>query len=167
MKAGLVARIRVNPKDCQSVLDVLDRVGIQRHNLSFSACVSLALSSLLETARMQKLIPEPDPFQYLNRLGEYAGQGHIKHKVRGQAALAIGSLGEKFTPPNLASGSEPARQDGGAMNSPAAPLAPLDNGAELEYAKNRLAELVSKKDMTENGFGEWYSTCNISGYTKL
>ncbi len=31
----------------------------------------------------------------------------------------------------------------------------VDNSAENEYAKSRLSQLVTEKDMAENGMGNW------------
>ena len=101
MKAGMVVRLRVNPKDCQSVLDLLDRVSIPHDNLSFSQCVSLALASLLETARTYKTLPEPDPFQYMNRMGKFYGRGRAMQGKRLAAANALGNIGEHFQAPQV------------------------------------------------------------------
>lgn len=150
LMAGIVARIRVNPKDSQSILDLLDSLNIPRQTMSFSGCVSMALASLLETARLQKLLPEPDPFQYINRLGSYVGNGNAQQAVRQQAATQMGRMGERFIAPNLAGGAAPVRQPEGVPES-----GEVDNSVELEYAQTRLAELVSQKDMTENGMGAW------------
>lgn len=149
LMAGIVARIRVNPKDSQSILDLLDSLGIARHSMSFSGCVSMALASLLETARLQKLLPEPDPFQYINRLGSYVGNGNAQQKVRQEAATQMGRLGERFIAPTLAGGAQAVR--------PAEPsgVTELDTSAENEYAKTRLSQLVTEKDMAENGVGNW------------
>lgn len=150
LMAGIVARIRVNPKDSQSILDLLDSLGIQRHTMSFSGCVSMALASLLETARVQKLLPEPDPFQYINRLGGYVGNGNAQQAVRQQAATQMGRLGERFIAPTLAGGARPAEGAGVGRGAEE-----VDNSAENEYAKSRLSQLVTEKDMAENGVGNW------------
>ena len=74
MKAGHVVSIRVNPRDCQSVLDLLDAAGIPRRALTFAQCVSLALGSSLETFRKDGTLPEVDEFEYLNRMQPYLGR---------------------------------------------------------------------------------------------
>ena len=158
LMAGIVARIRVNPKDSQSILDLLDSLGIARHSMSFSGCVSMALASLLETARLQKLLPEPDPFQYINRLGSYVGNGNAQQKVRQEAATQmgrLGRLGERFIAPTLAGGARPAEAAGGLGGSTGATNLVEDNAAENAYAKSRLSQLVTEKDMAENGMGNW------------
>ncbi len=47
MRAGLAVTIRVNPKDCQSVLDVMEKLGINTTGQSFSQLVALTFSSLI------------------------------------------------------------------------------------------------------------------------
>src|SRR5258706_16257049 len=77
---GLVVSIRVNPTDAMSVIDILDRLGITKDNLSFAQATKLALSSLLESARQSDLVPRRDGFEYLDmikpfELGSYASRG--------------------------------------------------------------------------------------------
>jgi len=148
VKAGLVVRLRVNPKDCQSILDLLDKVGVPYNNLSFSQCTSLALASLLETARTHKTLPEPDPFQFINRMGNFIGQGHTMQRKRLAAANALGSIGESFHAPT----TEPARPF--EQYDPS--IHPVPGEPEVITADRmrdarRLSELASKKDMWENG----------------
>lgn len=143
MKAGMVVRLRVNPKDCQSILDLLNKVGVPSNNLSFSQCTSLALASLLETARTHRTLPEPDPFQFLNRMENFIGHGHGMQRKRLAAANALGNIGEHFQAPT----TEPARP------IEATPLAHSNTAISADDMRDRrrFAELYSKKDMWENG----------------
>lgn len=143
MKAGMVVRLRVNPKDCQSVLDILDRVSIPYHSLSFSQCASLALASLLETARIHKNIPEPDPFQYMNRMEGFYGHGHSMQRKRIGAANALGSIGESFQAPVVSITPVHTAQH--------EPLSLVPVNADEMRDRSRMSELYSKKDMYENG----------------
>ena len=161
MKAGLVVRLRVNPKDCQSVLDLLDRVSIPHDNLSFSQCVSLALASLLETARTYKTLPEPDAFQYMNRMGKFYGRGHAMQGKRLAAANALGNIGEHFQAPQVS--IEPARP---SEPSPIAEVAEVT--ADEMRDRRRFAELYSKKDMIEAGHrGVLWSAEDEAEYNEL
>ena len=161
MKAGMVVRLRVNPKDCQSVLDLLDRVSIPHDNLSFSQCVSLALASLLETARTYKTLPEPDPFQYMNRMGKFYGRGHAMQGKRLAAANALGNIGEHFQAPQVS--IEPARP---SEPSPVAEVAEVT--ADEMRDRRRFAELYSKKDMIEAGHrGVLWSAEDEAEYNEL
>lgn len=155
MKAGHVATIRVNPRDCQSVLDILDTAGIPRQALSFAQCVSLALGCLLETSRASGVIPEPDEFEYLNRLSQYVGRGRRSTKVR--MAEAIHSIGPKLRAPVLdgqgaQDGSGVAHSaDLGAMPQ-AAPTLQVDvDSPEYKDAQKTLTQLLIKKEQFEDG----------------
>lgn len=159
MKAGHVATIRVNPRDCQSVLDVLDAAGIPRQALSFAQCVSLALGCLLETARRSDVLPEPDEFEYLNRMSPYVGKGKRSTKVR--MAEAIHSLGPKLRAPVLveqgaqAGFGEDHTADLGAMPE-AAPVSQVAVSPEaLREAQKILTKLLVKKEQAEDGEGSW------------
>jgi len=85
-KPGQVVRIRISPTDCLGILDILDKAGIPRQNISFSQCTSLALTTLIELARKTDMIPRPDGFDFLNRMEQYIGQGH-KGRRQGAADL--------------------------------------------------------------------------------
>lgn len=64
MRAGQVVRIRVNPKDCMSAIDILAKAGVPTEGISFSAIVSLAFSAITEGLRKQGTIPDRDGFEY-------------------------------------------------------------------------------------------------------
>ena len=74
LRPGMVASIRVNPKNCQSVLHVLQLAGVSSKDKSFSVCVSDALDILLESSRRGDIIPEPDPFEFLNEMKYHVGK---------------------------------------------------------------------------------------------
>lgn len=154
LKAGRVSRIRVNPKDCQSVLDIMKAAEIDTRSMSFDMQVSLALSSLLNSARASNLIPEPDPFEYLNRMAPYIGHKHNSQKAR--LTSQIGELGPKLRSPILREAERPAP-------SPAPATAPVTDEASAEQAEyvrsatSRLTELLAKKDRAEDDSGILWS----------
>jgi len=82
MKVGMVTQIRVNPKDCLAILDIIVACGINPYDgRSFAQCTSLALSSLIGVARRAKIIPEEeDGFQYANRLDPFINSRNDKRK---------------------------------------------------------------------------------------
>ena len=159
MKAGVVSSIRINPRDCQSVLDVLDAAGVRRESLSFAQCVSLALGSLLETARQTNLIPEPDEFQYLNRLSPYLGPQ--RQKKRTKIANALHDMGGKLRAPVVP--GEPQQSAASGWSPVKAAVAPAGGGAppeaesspELLAAQGALTRLIQKQDMAENDPTLW------------
>lgn len=80
MRAGLVATIRINPKDCMSVLDVMEKAGVNTNGMSFPAMVSLALSATLNGLRTEGLIPDRDGFEYLDMMTPHMN-GRNKRKL--------------------------------------------------------------------------------------
>ena len=84
MRPGLVVSIRLNPKDCQSVLAMMDASGLPRTNQSFPAMVSMVLSGMLQASRLDGIIEEPDPFLYWDQMGHY----HKNSRVEGKSAIA-------------------------------------------------------------------------------
>lgn len=97
MKPGLVVSIRISPKDCQSIVALMDASGVSRQGQTFSGMASLALSSLLQTARTNGTIAEPDPFNYWNEVGEYhKGRARDKDKER-----IVRAASSKITPPTV------------------------------------------------------------------
>lgn len=64
MKAGRVVTLRVNPRDCMSVVAVLEKLEINTPGMSFAQAVSLALSSALEAFRQNNVLPKEDTFNF-------------------------------------------------------------------------------------------------------
>lgn len=72
MRPGRVIRFRVNPTDCISVVDVIEKLGLHRERLSFDQACRIALSSLLESARTHGVIPaEPSGFEYEQKMARF------------------------------------------------------------------------------------------------
>lgn len=141
LKAGEVVRIRVNPKDCLSVLDVLEAANINTRAMSFSQCVSLALGSLLETARHSKLIDEPDGFDFLNRMRPFKTAVSASHKKKLEITGAMQELGSRIHAPAI----------GDDMAHETAVLEPEVITAEQRRARSLLTELNAKKELAESG----------------
>lgn len=154
MRAGKVVRIRVNPEDCQSVLDLCERVGIPTSGMSYAQCVSVALASLLETARAQKILPKPDPFQFLNRMQPFVDTSHHRKKL--EVARTIGELGATFHAPAV-------------TRAPEARPAPVDSPVSAEQLRDRsrLTELLQKKDLAEPGSGVLWSAQDEAEFQEL
>jgi hypothetical protein len=175
LKTGEVVRIRVNPTDTLSVLDLLAAVGISTTYMSYSQCVSLALSSLLETARQHKLIPEPDGFDYNNRMAKFRGHNSLNHKKKLETNAAIERLGSDFKiahAPKFQESPEVLRQralDATSQRQPneaAAQQMPLSE--DERYARQRLTELCAKRDAAEdNTPGILWSDSDEAEFQKL
>lgn len=102
LRPGLVASIRVSPKDAQSVLHVLAVAGLKSKEKSFSVCVSDALGILLESSRRGGVIPEPDPFQFINELQHHVGAMAPDRRKKEKPAVAsvpISHSAHAVTPP--------------------------------------------------------------------
>lgn len=83
MKAGMVVQVRVNPGNCQAILDIMRACNIDPYDgRSFSQCVSISLDALIGMARRAGVIGEVDPYQYLNEMGPFLGSGNNKRKHR-------------------------------------------------------------------------------------
>lgn len=129
-KEGVVAAIRINPKDCLGVLDLLEATGVSTSEKSFSHMVSLALSSLLEAARKQGFIPvEPDMFLYGARMGRHFR--HSREEVAGNIKLALPSTGE------------------------AAPIPAHSSTVSVEVQRQAMARLQQLEEIRENEPSKW------------
>lgn len=149
LKAGVVVSIRVNPKDCMSIVDVMGKTGLISPGMSFSAMCSLTLSSLLETMRQQGHIPTRSGFEFTELVGPYMTGKNTK---RIAAAKAIEQVGSDFSAPTLptqeaARNSRTSEQDGYSLRMPEVKLVPT---LEHRQAARRLTELIQKRDLAEN-----------------
>lgn len=144
MKAGLVTSIRVNPKDCMSIIDVLNAGGVNFDGMSFASMTSLALSSLLETSRKAGLIPTRDGFEYLTMMQPYISKQNGRKLA---ITAAMSGLGGAIKAPvverQVIATPEPDHQP--------APVSDTIITAEIRTARRRLTELLAKKDMVDGG----------------
>lgn len=136
LKAGEVVRIRVNPRDCLSALDVLDKANVNYKAMSFAQVVSLAFSSLLETARHHEMIPNPDGFEFLPRMQQFKTAISASHKKKVEITEALGGLGSRFQAPAL------EKED--TITLPEEVVTP-----EQMRSRRLLSELYQKKELAE------------------
>ena len=153
MRPGIVATIRVNPKDCMAVLDVMDAVGITSEGMSFPAMASLTLSSLLQTARDNKQIPDRSGFEYAEMMQPYVNQPRTRRKL--EITNALHQVGSEMRITGLSDPRQGAfelagRSDGPESESIDAPVE-LEVTGEMLRDRRRLTELLQKKDMADDG----------------
>lgn len=155
LRAGRVVSVRVNPKDCQSILDLVEKLPVPfSQDMSFAQHVSLALSSLLETARQQGLLPEPDQFEYLNRMERFGFNRH-SHGRKLAITETIGTLGSEFKAPVV---NKPAEQ--GYVEPELTP--------DQRRAWTRIRELDAKQALAEQpGSGVVWSASDQAEYDRL
>lgn len=73
-----VVTLRINPIDCLSILDYIEKIGESTVNMSFAQCVKITLASALETFRRLNYIPTPDGFAFLERMNQF---GDVDNRV--------------------------------------------------------------------------------------
>lgn len=169
MRPGIVASIRVNPKDCMAVVDVMEAVGIPTDGMSFPAMVSLTLSSLLQTARDNNQIPTRDGFEYSEIMSPFMGQRRNRKKL--EITKTLHELGSSIHVPKLSAPQRGAFQvePGTAERLPSVTTAasarkPFEAPVESEVpadvlrARRRLTELLQKKDLADDGAVTWQSS---------
>lgn len=168
MKGGIVTTIRINPKDAQSILDVLEKAGVRTSGMSFAAMTALAVSSLLEAARQDSVIPEPDSFQYLNRLQPYL---KAKHGRKLQVTQVLHNAGATLQAPAVSAiipEPQPEVAVEPSFSSESAPQAQAVDPEELRWASNRLTELLNKKDAVDAGVpGILWDNSDTEEYVKV
>ena len=86
---GMVVSVRVNPEDCINVLNVMERGGVNTTGMSFSQMVSLCLGGLLERMKNTGVIPEPDMYEYGDRMQRFMRDSERKQQLA--QALPTGS----------------------------------------------------------------------------
>jgi len=73
MKGGRVLRMRLNPEDVMSCIDIVQRSNITLSAASLDTVCRLALSGLLEAARIAGTVPRRDGFEYEQMISKYIG----------------------------------------------------------------------------------------------
>lgn len=100
MKAGRTVQIRVNPRDCLSVVDVASKVALLLPGTSFAQVVSIALSSLLESARSAGIIPRRDGFEAAEMMQAFGDQPSRSHRRKLDITRTFELAGsEAYIPP--------------------------------------------------------------------
>lgn len=145
LKAGVVTSLRINPKDCMSIVDVLDKTGLLKAGMSFSSMAALTLSVLLETMRERGDIPTRDGFEFSEMVGPYLN-GNQSRKVA--INKAVESIGSDFSAPAL-----PQRSPAKIIAKMAA--APVVFTPPDVDAADKLTNLIQKKEMAETGAFTW------------
>lgn len=87
LKPGIVAAIRLSPRDALSVLDMMERFGGSDPSMTFPQMVSQVVSSMLEAYRMNGTLPDPDMFQYMNRMGKHLERSKARRRIGMASAL--------------------------------------------------------------------------------
>jgi hypothetical protein len=85
MIPGRVVRVRLSPRDCMGIADVVDKIEQYIPGMSFDVAVRLALSAALETFRANGSIPTRDGFEYTEMMDKYES---TKADARRQQALS-------------------------------------------------------------------------------
>lgn len=155
MKPGHVVQLRINPRDCQSCLDLMQLLGMDTRTLTFPQIVSLTISSLLETMRANEKLPEPDPFSYGERMAQWAGKGRGNQRFVKAATSMLGKVSGEISRPVMAHEVPEAprrREDpmmapapADAAEPPAASAAPGATPAQI----SRLTWLNRESDMRD------------------
>lgn len=157
MRPGVVASIRVNPKDCMSIIDTIKNTGLYVPGMSYPAMVSMVLSACLESLRKHGTIPTRDGFEYLQMMEPYLGQGRNK-KARNITNALISNSDFQVRP--VAGTANPYSVD---IQQPATQIhTPKFNamlaeecGMTVREAQVELTELCAKKDLADDGQYTW------------
>lgn len=80
MKAGRVVRLRISPKDCMSVDDIVRKVHMFTPGMSFSQAASITLAALIETFRKQGHVPIRDGFEFTEMMNAYPKDQYAKRR---------------------------------------------------------------------------------------
>ena len=141
MRAGRVVRIRVNPKDCMSCVDIAQKVGLVTTGMSFAQVVSMALAASMQTFRERGLVPQREGFEYAEMMRPFADQpSEDKGRTRKLQITETAHLaGSEFHVPAVVAGKPTVDQP----NSPA-----------WLRKKRRADELVAKREADPQNFSQ-------------
>lgn len=155
MKPGMVTQIRVNPSDCQAILDVLQACNINPYDgRSFAQCTSMALSALIGMARSAGALPEVDEFQYLNRMKHFIDGKNNKKKVHMAQTMLTDRIKGKSVELKLADGLEisPPTQRAQAHAEPEPRSGPQPcEGLDEATREDLSAEYIALNDRLNDG----------------
>lgn len=82
MRPGRVVKIRINPADCMSAVDVVRAAGAYHAGMSFAQVIVSALSIAMQTFRSNSIIPARDGFEFSEMMKEFGNQPHIDRELK-------------------------------------------------------------------------------------
>mgnify|MGYP001557962641 CR=1 FL=1 len=130
MKAGRIVRLRVNPADCMGVADVLSQLGMSPERFSFDQACRIALSSLLESARVHGAIPRRDGFEYTEMMSRFIARVPAEMIAKLQVTKLLHGAGDEFQ------------------------QRPLVGDAGRGMMQNRFGELMAKQEKARSSLEE-------------
>lgn len=90
MRPGEVVSLRLNPLDCMAIVDMLKIGGVDTEGISFSQAVATVVQSMLESARIQAVIPVRDGFDYMEVMRPFSRKK--KGPAKGGIIAAMGQI---------------------------------------------------------------------------
>lgn len=72
MRPGEVVTVRINPTDCMGIADMLVIGDVNTEGMTFSQATATVIQSMLESARMQGIIPTRDGFEFSKVMQPFA-----------------------------------------------------------------------------------------------
>lgn len=147
MRPGKVVTIRVNPIDCMSVIDVLDAANVPYSNMSYASMVSLALATLIQSAKNSHIIREPDPFQYGQVMARYADSTRSRTKLLANENMQM--MRANFEAPAIVQKS-PSTMQSFTPSTQSPPVSP-----EMQRSRNQLRDFEEKRRLDKSNMSEW------------
>lgn len=134
MKPGRVIKIRVNPRDCMTAVDIVSQTGDMPRGISFAQVVSVAMSTAFNTLREHDIVPKREGFEYSQMMEPFKDQPHLDRARK----LAITKAFELAAPQHA------------PLPLPATPAAPVttDKVRELKMAKWHALQFKKEQDPT-------------------
>ena len=86
MKPGEAFKIRLLPREIMACAAIARQVAPEVQNLSLAQAVRIAITELCEAAIKAGVIPEPDPFEYVDAVSGYR-RGSLSRKVQAGRAM--------------------------------------------------------------------------------
>jgi hypothetical protein len=149
MRAGRVVTTRINPRDCMSIADVLDRAGVYTQGMSFAQAVSLALGSVLEMCRQQGILPTRDGFEYEEMMKRFTHNPKVDMARKLAITSTIGSMGSEIKIP------PPAQ--------PAPVLTPDMKRKEVRWNELAMRQQLTPENWSEEDDAEYKILCQELG----
>lgn len=91
LKAGRVVQIRLNPKDCMAVVDIITQAKMFVPGMSFSHATSIAFACMSETFRKNNIVPTREGYEYSDLMEPFPDT------TKGRGAMQF-ALKQRLTP---------------------------------------------------------------------
>lgn len=148
LRAGRVVQIRLNPKDCMTVVDIVTQIGAFQPGMSFSQATIIAFACMSETFRKNSIVPDREGFEYTKLMAEFPDTTRGRGSFQYQLDKSMRLRGPEYTYPAAELEASPSDEEVRGLDPEKHPV------LEVRQLFHQLQELAAKREVDPINFSQ-------------